>query len=467
MAPISSLVLFSIVVDSTDSRHVLEPANGVLHCAGQSPDAFKAYSSFMAPHAKPGVSMTYTSLQSFKSRNSGSKWAMRVLASMANEVDTIVPQIGLKLPGGDVLSKVSKSQFEVAISEFVSGLRALNRPAYVRVGYEFNGNWNNYPRGAYKAAYRSIVTAWKADPKLAQSIAGIWDFSCDSSPDRLKADDWYPGDDIVDWWGVNIFANRSNPDASCVLDFVAKAKSKGFPVALGESTPRTRGVLNSAAYQLKHGNLCMDVGHGSVDPGAQVLMRHCGIHAPTGNWYQMSNNHFQNGVGLCLAVSGMGTAAGTHAVTWNCVGGEDKVWTRTAGNGLTNGQGVCLQPSTELLGIVTVSACTGGPEQSWEWIQDGTTGANATWNDWFKPYLALMNDQAVKMACYIDWNWRDFSKRDHHNWFAWGDCRVESDDASLIGGKWRNALSNSSVINAMSSGQICDVLGCNGVSLLV
>ena len=41
---------------------------------------------------------------------------------------------------------------------------------------------------------------------------------------------------------MNIFSGPSAPTASLVTSFAQQAKSKGFPVMLGESTPRYTGV---------------------------------------------------------------------------------------------------------------------------------------------------------------------------------------------------------------------------------
>lgn len=67
----------------------------------------------------------------------------------------------------------------------------------MRIGYEFNGN--NYPTGAYKAAYQAVVQAWRADERVSGRVAGIWDFVCSDAENYM---DWYPGDDVVDWWGI-------------------------------------------------------------------------------------------------------------------------------------------------------------------------------------------------------------------------------------------------------------------------
>ena len=55
---------------------------------------------------------------------------------------------------------------------------------------------------------------------------------------------YYPGDEYVDWWGVNIFSDGSAPTSQYVTDFVQTACNKGFPIIFGESTPRFTGVLN-------------------------------------------------------------------------------------------------------------------------------------------------------------------------------------------------------------------------------
>jgi hypothetical protein len=83
--------------------------------------------------------------------------------------------------------------------------------------------------------------------------------SADASSDRLDWHPWYPGDDVVDWWGVNIFDGHrfasshvmglvaislelySAATSNYVTAFVNESSWRGFPVMLGESTPRKIG----------------------------------------------------------------------------------------------------------------------------------------------------------------------------------------------------------------------------------
>ena len=64
--------------------------------------------------------------------------------------------------------------------------------------------WNGYRAETYKAAWTRIVTRIRAHPEL-EHVAFVWDFSCDASD--LDYRKFYPGDSVVDWWGVNIFGS--------------------------------------------------------------------------------------------------------------------------------------------------------------------------------------------------------------------------------------------------------------------
>jgi hypothetical protein len=83
----------------------------------------------------------------------------------------------------------------------------------------------------------------------------VWDYSCDAK--NLTYEPYYPGDDAVDWWGVNIFSGPSGPnDTTCVLPFIQLAASRGFPIMIGayqqqRSACLRMRVLSSAASSLR------------------------------------------------------------------------------------------------------------------------------------------------------------------------------------------------------------------------
>src|SRR5258708_29667746 len=157
-----------------DFERRLEPSGDVvLHGAGQSPEAFKEYFEALGDH-KPLLYMSYVTL----------KDEMPVYFQWLKEqLDEylpyeLIPQIGLHL-AGDALDEqaaphyeqeVADGQLDEQIQAFCEGLRLLQRPAYVRIGFEFNGPWNGYEPEAYKAAWRRIVSTFRTAGLVAQLL---------------------------------------------------------------------------------------------------------------------------------------------------------------------------------------------------------------------------------------------------------------------------------------------------------
>jgi hypothetical protein len=239
------------------TRHTLEPADGrAVHCAGQDDATFQRYSAFLGAGARPALKMVYahTGVGAAGIVGANVSW-WRGLAQV--NPPSVILQVGLHLPKGDDLAGVANGTYSAELGLLREGLLAFGRPLFVRVGFEFNGEWNDYPPQHYVTAFRAIVQSWRSEPKLSGRVAAVWDASCDSSGDlsdpSLNFSRWYPGDSAVDWWGINVFnshpaspghygATRSSPDDSCVTGFVDAAERAGFPVMLGESTPRMMGA---------------------------------------------------------------------------------------------------------------------------------------------------------------------------------------------------------------------------------
>eukprot|EP01045_Picozoa_sp_COSAG04_P028369 COSAG04_NODE_4382_length_2128_cov_4.918186_3_plen_136_part_00 len=118
----------------------------------------------------------------------------------------VLPHVSLALtPGATVLPLINAGAYDGALREFADAIPRLGRPMFLRIGYEFNGHWNNYTAGGYIAAWRRLVAAIGKVPRAREATATVWDMSCDAvrghdgctSAEECFAEYW-PGDDVVD-----------------------------------------------------------------------------------------------------------------------------------------------------------------------------------------------------------------------------------------------------------------------------
>lgn len=134
--------------------------------------------------------------------------------------------IGLSLVGNE--KKVAKGQHDDLIRELGEWIKGIERPVFLRIGYEFDGwDWNLYNKKQYLESWRRIHSMFaKMEVK---NVAFVWQSKgTDSGQAILEA--WYPGDDLVDWCGYSYF---DIPDEE-MLTFARKHKK---PVFIAEATP--------------------------------------------------------------------------------------------------------------------------------------------------------------------------------------------------------------------------------------
>lgn len=227
------------------ARHRLEPLGGAtLHAGGQYPGDFERYSAFLRQQGvAPAVKMLYFGDWPALNGTAGvlpwfSQAAASLVADGAPDGAFICVQLGLQLPLNGGEARVADGSYDTALAALRVGLLALQRPVWLRVGYEFNGPWNNYSAPSYVAAFRRIAAALRADAVLNQTCALVWDGSCDTAVDPTP---FWPGADVVDWQGVNIFSGPSAPTTqpqSCPWYWATDSRAAGFPLLIGESTPR-------------------------------------------------------------------------------------------------------------------------------------------------------------------------------------------------------------------------------------
>ena len=222
----------------------LEPRGVIQHGAGQDPAAFLRYSQVMPAAGRPGVYMAYLSLKDLRA-----DWADDFRRRLPFGLSTFVTlQIGLSMttdgrPQDSYEARVAAGDFDQQIRYLVDGLASLTLPVYLRIGYEFNGlAWNGYRAEPYRAAFRRIADALRARPEIP--AATVW---CAAIDGTRNFEDFYPGDDAVDWYAIDIFSARHFDDPD-VARFAAAATARRKPLMLGETTPRDVGAQTPGAW---------------------------------------------------------------------------------------------------------------------------------------------------------------------------------------------------------------------------
>jgi hypothetical protein len=164
---------------------------------------------------------------------------------IANRPHAYSPQIGLDFYSHyprlditqprDITREIARGQYDRKIRELARLFKGMAVPVFLRPGFEFGGN--GYGRHAAKQYW---VEAWKRIHALfrsegASNVAFVW-----NTLDAADYQDYYPGDEYVDWWAINVFDD--NADVHPFINaFIADAGIHGKPVMIAEATPRHVG----------------------------------------------------------------------------------------------------------------------------------------------------------------------------------------------------------------------------------
>lgn len=134
--------------------------------------------------------------------------------------------IGLSIVNHE--EKIAQGEHDALIEELGEWIKSSNRPVFLRIGYEFDGwGWNNYKKRPYLAAWQRIHDLFTTMD--INNVAFVWQSKgTGSGQDVLE--EWYPGDELVDWCGYSYFGN---PDE----EMLVFARKHGKPVFIAEASP--------------------------------------------------------------------------------------------------------------------------------------------------------------------------------------------------------------------------------------
>jgi len=195
----------------------------MLNGAGQCVESIHAMQKMQGEAQKPALIALYESL-------SGGLYHQNpdILEAHALFPGAVL-QIGLQLPlfSQKGLFALAGGQWDGAIGRMADEYRKISLPILLRIGYEFDGEWNGYEPAAYGKAYRAIAGALAAAG--ADNVALVWD-SCAADSETVM--DWFPGGGVVDWYGYNTLAPKfSGPNRMAGL-----ARAAGKPLMNGEAS---------------------------------------------------------------------------------------------------------------------------------------------------------------------------------------------------------------------------------------
>lgn len=163
-------------------------------------------------------------------------------------------------PGSDITAAMT-NQYRGDLTKMINQLKAWNRLTYLRIGYEFDGPWNCYNSTYYIDAFQYIKQ--QIDTLGATNVATVWQSAAwpldtdtaDPQYDYIVTDpnhldEWYPGDQYVDYvalsdfynsgsegeqWGCSSYSVDPVTLQNTVLNF-ARAHDK--PAMIAESAPQ-------------------------------------------------------------------------------------------------------------------------------------------------------------------------------------------------------------------------------------
>lgn len=149
-------------------------------------------------------------------------------------------------------NSLDQVQDDEYLHQFAAMAAASRAPIFLRFASEMNGDWTAGSYGGnpalYREKFRLVASVMHAE---ARNVAMVW---CPNEIPEDPIPSYFPGDDAVDWVGVNFYsvlyndgdrakaADWRNPvDA---LDFIYRTYSAKHPIMVGEWAATHRSVVD-------------------------------------------------------------------------------------------------------------------------------------------------------------------------------------------------------------------------------
>ena len=146
---------------------------------------------------------------------------------------------------------VETTDWDRRVDDLARVIRHVRAPVLLRIGCEINGAWKGHHPFVFPRAYRKVVERFRA--QRVENVAFVFCIAAMGDRNVFAVNDlgepkWYPGDDVVDWFGINVFrrehfdpaapARGGRPNLAAFTEsFLARPRDAGKPVIIGETTP--------------------------------------------------------------------------------------------------------------------------------------------------------------------------------------------------------------------------------------
>lgn len=154
-------------------------------------------------------------------------------------------QVGLFMRGlngehTDIESnKIINGERDNNIRKIAREIKNCGKPVFLRIGYEFDGPWNGYKPELYIKAYRRIVDIFRE--MNVDNVAYVWHSAgIETRSYNASLQDYYPGDEYVDWVGVSWFQwgySKAVPNPA-INEMAEFAKAHDKPLMIAEAAPK-------------------------------------------------------------------------------------------------------------------------------------------------------------------------------------------------------------------------------------
>ncbi len=123
------------------------------------------------------------------------------------------------------LERIARGDFDADLAAWGRAAHAFATPLMVEYGTEANGqwfSWNGFWHGKnangpalFRTAYRHIVQVIRRAG--ANNITWVFHLNVDDDPQASwnRFENYYPGDDVIDWVGVSVYGSQTPTDPPC------------------------------------------------------------------------------------------------------------------------------------------------------------------------------------------------------------------------------------------------------------